>query len=403
MAELFISYRRGDPNAHELERQLERRFYKGVTFLDVASPTTGDLEQVLTDELKKSNIVLVLITKLWIEMAKSGKLEQSSDPVTMELNLALAEKKRVIPVFQYQDAARELGELEKNRGNLATTAALAAQLRKLMWIDVRVDVQDQYESDLETLYEKLEPHLAGYWKFVSEKRRQELTESQNLRKKYQILAIRRIVYCVLLCAAFAAILVLMFLSKTDLAIRDRLLMWRIVYPNDKPIPLAPVPNTPAVNKDSPDVDKLKGLGDYWTMLSGYFVNEVDRFNASQDPTHWKRKKLYVVQSPRFTTYYKTFSAGLSVKSDLRIIKAFAFLGRNDGPLWSYHPVYRDVNVNVQRQELVHLDAPQGGIPQHELTIPDPNEDEYILLILYVEGNAPGVALPPDPGAKLEVR
>jgi hypothetical protein len=101
---IFISYRRSDSKseARSICQRLERTFGKGKVFIDVDSIRPGeDFQSVLTEDLAKCNVMLVVIGPRWLELLRSGPAgsEIIDDYVRLEIASALERKLPIFPVL----------------------------------------------------------------------------------------------------------------------------------------------------------------------------------------------------------------------------------------------------------------------------------------------------------------
>jgi hypothetical protein len=102
---IFISYRRGDgPGfAGRLYDRLEQRFSAERVFLDVDNIAPGaDFVEVLHDKVAACDVLLAVIGRGWAD-ARDGngalRLHNPDDFVRIEIEQALSQGKRVIPVL----------------------------------------------------------------------------------------------------------------------------------------------------------------------------------------------------------------------------------------------------------------------------------------------------------------
>ncbi len=104
MAKIFISYRRNDTGAYA-DRIVERlnAFQFESVFQDREDIALGD---TFSDEIRSAiaecAVVLVLIGPAWLDAADARghrRLDQPTDWVRREIELAIAMNKRIIPVF----------------------------------------------------------------------------------------------------------------------------------------------------------------------------------------------------------------------------------------------------------------------------------------------------------------
>jgi len=102
---IFINYRRGDDPGftQALFSRLEQAFPPERLFMDVDNIAPGlDFVQVLNDQVARCDVLIAVIGKNWLDAAdESGerRLDNPDDFVRIEIESALSQKKRVIPVL----------------------------------------------------------------------------------------------------------------------------------------------------------------------------------------------------------------------------------------------------------------------------------------------------------------
>ena len=102
---IFINYRRDDDAGftQALYSRLEQAFPSESLFMDVDNIAPGlDFVQVLNEEVARCDVVIAVIGKNWLAAAdETGerRLDNPEDFVRIEIESALAQKKRVIPVL----------------------------------------------------------------------------------------------------------------------------------------------------------------------------------------------------------------------------------------------------------------------------------------------------------------
>ena len=102
---IFINYRRDDDAGftQALYSRLEQAFPSESLFMDVDNIAPGlDFVQVLNEEVARCDVVIAVIGKNWLSAAdETGerRLDNPDDFVRIEIESALAQKKRVIPVL----------------------------------------------------------------------------------------------------------------------------------------------------------------------------------------------------------------------------------------------------------------------------------------------------------------
>ncbi len=102
---IFINYRRDDDAGftQALYSRLEQAFPSESLFMDVDNIAPGlDFVQVLNEEVARCDVVIAVIGKNWLAAADDTgerRLDNPEDFVRIEIESALAQKKRVIPVL----------------------------------------------------------------------------------------------------------------------------------------------------------------------------------------------------------------------------------------------------------------------------------------------------------------
>jgi TIR domain len=105
LGKIFISYRRGDDpgSAGRLLDVLKATFEADQLFIDVDNIEPGlDFVQVIQERVAQSQILLAVIGKHWCDargVDGSRRLDDPSDIVRVEIESALDQNKRVIPVL----------------------------------------------------------------------------------------------------------------------------------------------------------------------------------------------------------------------------------------------------------------------------------------------------------------
>jgi hypothetical protein len=102
---IFINYRRGDDPGftQALYSRLEQVFPSERLFMDVDNIAPGlDFVQVLNDQVARCDVLIAVIGKHWLDAADetgARRLDSPEDFVRIEIESALQQKKRVIPVL----------------------------------------------------------------------------------------------------------------------------------------------------------------------------------------------------------------------------------------------------------------------------------------------------------------
>ena len=156
---IFISYRRSDSAAivgHIYER-LAARYKKESVFRDINKMPLGkNFYDHIKEELSGCDVVLVVIGPQWLATDAQGqsRIQQSDDPVRLEVEAALQSGATVIPVMVEDAAIPKPAELPES---LKTFPALAG---------TRINVED-FDTHLERLMQSIDGILEQRGKFVA--------------------------------------------------------------------------------------------------------------------------------------------------------------------------------------------------------------------------------------------
>ena len=155
MSFVFISYRRSDSaaTARAVREALTKSLGNQSVYLDVSSNKLGeDYPQQLIDQLRKADVVLVLIGSNWLAAEnESGKrrIDQESDWVRIEVSTALANAEtRVVPVL-LEEAKMPAGDTLPNS---------IASLTKRQGVRLRHDTWDADFASILGMFEPAEIH-----------------------------------------------------------------------------------------------------------------------------------------------------------------------------------------------------------------------------------------------------
>jgi MFS transporter, SHS family, lactate transporter len=165
---IFINYRRGDDPqaAGRLFDRLEDVFGPEHLFMDVDNIEPGlDFVRVLEEQVAQCDVLISVIGKSWIDARDetgARRLDNPDDFVRIEIESALAQDKRVIPVLVGQAAMPRADELPEPMKPLArrnavrltherfradTEALIAALQRALKNVEAARDAQRQAELE----------------------------------------------------------------------------------------------------------------------------------------------------------------------------------------------------------------------------------------------------------------
>ncbi len=127
---VFISYRRADASAHagRLFDWLGRQFGSSRVFIDTDKIQAGaEFPQTIADNLAQSDIVLALIGRQWLSITDENgrRLDNPQDFVRREIETALIEGKRVVPVLVQGAEMPKADDLPAGLKDLAWRNAVA--------------------------------------------------------------------------------------------------------------------------------------------------------------------------------------------------------------------------------------------------------------------------------------
>src|SRR4051794_4472777 len=123
---IFISYRRQDSGAvaGRVRDRLALRFGDDAVFMDVEHiPFGQDFRKFVKDEIERTDVVLAVVGPHWCKDSSGiNRLDESNDPVRIEIEAALQMGKTVIPVLV--DDAKMPGEQD-----------LPPSLKEFIWLN----------------------------------------------------------------------------------------------------------------------------------------------------------------------------------------------------------------------------------------------------------------------------
>jgi len=199
---IFINYRRGDDPGHtgRLFDRLQDVFEPQQLFMDVDNIAPGlDFVRVLNERVAECDIVLAVIGKGWIDSrdpSGARRLEDPDDFVRIEIESALTQGKRVIPVLVGDSQMPRPEDLPDALRPLARRNAV-----RLTHERFRADVQGLVKALQQSLDEikaqrKAEAEAARRAQAEEERRRREAeaarrAEEEAQRKKAELQALER--------------------------------------------------------------------------------------------------------------------------------------------------------------------------------------------------------------------
>jgi TIR domain len=116
MSKIIVSYRRSDSQAisGRIVDRLIAHFGDKSVFMDIESiPFGTDFRQHIKSALSQADVLLAIVGPEWLARGSDGRsrLQDDSDPVRVEIETALAEKLRIIPVLVQGAPMPKAGEL----------------------------------------------------------------------------------------------------------------------------------------------------------------------------------------------------------------------------------------------------------------------------------------------------
>lgn len=150
---IFINYRRGDDPGftQALYSRLEQVFPPERLFMDVDNIAPGlDFVQVLNDQVARCDVLIAVIGKNWLgatDEAGERRLDNPEDFVRVEIESALSQKKRVIPVLV-------------NDAKMPRSAELPESLRTFARCNAVKLSHERFKADTQSLIRSLESALA---------------------------------------------------------------------------------------------------------------------------------------------------------------------------------------------------------------------------------------------------
>jgi succinate dehydrogenase hydrophobic anchor subunit len=162
---IFINYRRGDDPgfAQALFGRLEQTFLPDQLFMDVANIEPGaDFVRVLEEQVAQCDVFIAIIGKGWIDARDetgARRLDNPGDFVSVEIQTALKQDKRVIPVLVGQAQMPRAEELPEAMKPLARRNA------------VRL-THERFKSDVESLISAVQRVLKDVEDATDKKKRE---------------------------------------------------------------------------------------------------------------------------------------------------------------------------------------------------------------------------------------
>jgi TIR domain len=171
---IFINYRRGDDPGftQALYSRLEQAFPPERLFMDVDDIAPGlDFVQVLNDQVARCDVLVAVIGKNWLLATDEDgvrRLDHPEDFVRIEIESALAQKKRVIPVLV-------------NDARMPRSTELPDSLKAFARCNAVRLTHERFRADMQGLVKSLEGLLTE----ADKRRREEQEEEEGKRGERQ--------------------------------------------------------------------------------------------------------------------------------------------------------------------------------------------------------------------------
>jgi hypothetical protein len=153
MSKIIVSYRRSDSQAASgrIADRLVAHFGADSVFMDIDNIPFGiDFRQHIRSALSQADVLLAIVGPGWLGVNADGRsrLQESNDPVRVEIETALVEKLRVIPVLV-------------NGANMPNAAALPDSLKDFSFLNAApVDVGRDFHPHVERLIKSIDDVMA---------------------------------------------------------------------------------------------------------------------------------------------------------------------------------------------------------------------------------------------------
>jgi hypothetical protein len=151
MAEIVISYRRGDIYAELLRDFLEKKLYPGVAFLDVYDLGAGPIQGPLREKVQSAKLVILVIGKVF--ELRGAELSDQNDYVGQEIRAADDAHVPILPILVDRD-------IDKIHIPNELSNVLAIQNR----LEFKANTIGLLKQQLPQILPKVVPFLPGYWK-----------------------------------------------------------------------------------------------------------------------------------------------------------------------------------------------------------------------------------------------
>jgi hypothetical protein len=130
---IFVSYRRDDTAGitGRIYDKLEARFGAQELFMDVDSiPPGADFEQFVTDKVRESDVMLVVIGQNWVGhhvKSRGRRIDEATDFVRIEVELAIRSQRNIIPLLVSKADMPSESELPQSIRPLAVRQAIVVR------------------------------------------------------------------------------------------------------------------------------------------------------------------------------------------------------------------------------------------------------------------------------------
>jgi hypothetical protein len=326
VAEVFISYRKGENIGALLHDYLDRNLYPGASFLDEKGLSAGTFWPQLIQEINGSRVMLLLITRLWVQ--RLDDLAKPDDYIRKEILTASQAGVRLLPVLidNVRPADVSIGQQVGQ-----TSMELPEGLPRLSEQDcifcpaAANQVGRLKDEHVRGLLGKLYPHLPGYWKRRSEHWRHWCRIAAGIGLAIAVLLL---IWVGLLWARVpASTQKVRFTGQLSPEVKSMNVYLRL--------PAGQVGDGPNLNLWMNDLND-------WVS----FMNQPgpDGKNGPKDKqnTHGLYG-MFVAEGPLFDQHYEDFSVDVNVpKAKYRVTQVFAFLKSTDKE--SGRPLYRQLKA-----------------------------------------------------------
>jgi hypothetical protein len=158
-ATIFISYRRSDAGGYagRIYDRLATEFGSTAVFMDTASiPPGEEFQQLIQKRVESSSVFLAVMGDDWLAVDAGGtsRMENLNDPVRLEVEAALRNQIRIIPLLV-------------GHGQAVDPARIPATIRQIALLNAIRVSGDMFDESMRRLTRAIEP-LAGPAKQIAD-------------------------------------------------------------------------------------------------------------------------------------------------------------------------------------------------------------------------------------------